>query len=472
MTRRESDSLGTREIPDDRYYGVQTARAMDNFPISHIPLSRYPYIIKALGAIKEAAAVTNFEQGILSPKVAKAIIKAAREVQKGQWNGHFPMDVIQGGAGTSANMNANEVICNRALEIMGHKKGQFDKCHPLNQVNMSQSTNDVYPTAAKLAIIWSCQDLIPAIEALAKSFLGRAAAFKKVIKMGRTQLQDAVPMTLGQEFAAFGHALLFDLQRIKEAVRACYVINMGATAIGTGINTLPAYAKRVCEHLAKITKLPLVKAKDLVEATSDVSPFVSISGTLKGIAVTLTKTCNDLRLLSSGPFTGFHDISLPAMAPGSTIMPGKVNPVIPEVVNQVCFLVIGNDTTVVLAASAGQLQLNAFEPIMFYRLSESIEALKNACDTLRINCVDTITANSELCRQHVLKSAGLITAFSPYIGYEASAKIAKEVQKGLGTVYERVKASGLLKEKDIDKIISPEFMTSPHPLLNIKRNQH
>jgi aspartate ammonia-lyase len=468
MSRIEHDSIGDKEIADDKYYGVQTLRAIENFPITGITMSTYPLLIKALGAIKQASAQTNMEEGLLDKEKAEAIIKAAKEVQEGRFNCQFPVDMIQGGAGTSANMNANEVICNRALELLGRKKGEFDYLHPNNHVNMSQSTNDVYPTAGKIAVIWATMEFLPAIEALKQSFFDKGEEFKDVIKMGRTQLQDAVPMTLGQEFRAFGFSIAADIRWLKQAMSAQYDINMGATAIGTGINTLPEYAQKVCKNLATITGLPLFQAEDLVEATSDTGPFVLISGILKRIAVKLTKTCNDLRLLASGPFTGLKDINLPAVQPGSSIMPGKVNPVIPEVVNQVCFDVIGNDTTIMLAGSAGQLQLNAFEPIMIYKLCKSLRCFGNACEVLRTRCVEGITANKERCENMVKKSAGLMTAFSPYIGYRAASDIVKRVEKGEGTVYELVKASGLLSEDDIEKILSPEFMTHPHPLIKLK----
>lgn len=469
--RIEHDSIGSKKIPDDKYYGVQTLRAMENFPVSHIPVSDYPLIIKALGAIKEAAAITNIKGKLLDRKIGEAIIRAAREVQRGKFDEEFKVDVIQGGAGTSANMNANEVICNRALEIMGHAKGEFKYIHPNNHVNMSQSTNDAYPTAGKIALIWACLEFLPAAENLRNAFYAKAKEFKNIIKMGRTQLQDAVPMTLGQEFKAFGMSLDMDITCLKRSMESLYNINMGATAIGTGINTVPEYSREVCKNLSKITGIRLKSARDLVESTSDTGAFVLISGILKRIAVKMTKTCNDLRLLSSGPFAGLKDINLPAVQPGSSIMPGKVNPVIPELVNQVCFEVIGNDTTVMLAASGGQLQLNAFEPIMIYKIYKSLRLLERAFDILRTKCIDGISANREHLEKVVRESAGLMTAFSPYIGYEAAAAIAKKVQKNEGTVYELVEQSGLLSKEDIEKIISPEFMTHPHKLLRINKKR-
>ncbi len=465
--RTERDSLGKKEIPNNKYYGVQTLRAIENFKITGIPIGKRPKLIRALAAVKQAAAMTNLELGILDEKKANAIIKAAQEIYAGKFHDQFPVDLIQGGAGTSVNMNANEVICNRALEIMGHNKGEHRYLHPNNHVNLSQSTNDVYPTAAKIAVVWTSADLMEAIIALRDSFLNKADEFKDVIKMGRTQLQDAVPMTLGQEFKAFAGAIDEDFRHLERVLSLFYSINMGATAIGTGINTLPGYGEIVCGHLSKITGLPLSEAPDLIEATSDASIFVSFASILKRMAVKLTKICNDLRLLSSGPIAGFFDINLPAMQPGSSIMPGKVNPVIPEVVNQVCFQIIGYDLAITMAASAGQLQLNAFEPVIVCDLLEAITLFRRACLTLKEKCVDGITANVEHCREEVFNSPGLLTAFSPYLGYEESAKISKQVEKSGKTVYEFIKESDLLDEKDIATILSPENMTKPHAKFDI-----
>jgi aspartate ammonia-lyase len=364
-------------------------------------------------------------------------------------------------------MNVNEVICNRALELSKHKKGAYQYIHPNNHINLSQSTNDVYPTAAKIAISWMSSEIIEAIEALRDAFFAKADEYKSAIKMGRTQLQDAVPMTIGQEFRAFGSLINEDIGHLKRMLELCYTINMGATAIGTGITAAPKYAKVVCAHLAKITKLPLTVAPDLIEATSDTGAFVSISSVLKRIAVKLTKICNDLRLLSSGPKAGLHDINLPAVQPGSSIMPGKVNPVIPEVVNQVCFQVIGYDLAITLAASAGQLQLNAFEPLMVYNTFEAITLLRRACYTLKEQCIDGITVNVEHCENEVKRSAGLLTAFTPYIGYEEAAKIAKQVQKSdKKTVYELIREAGLISDEGIAAILSLKNMTRPTSKLN------
>ncbi len=466
--RIEKDSLGERRVPEDKYYGVQTLRAIENFKISGVSMRKRPKLIKALAAIKHAAAKANYKLGLLDREKTRAIVAASEEVFAGQFDKQFPVDMIQGGAGTSANMNANEVICNRALEILGHEKGEYKYLHPNNHVNLSQSTNDVYPTAAKVALVWSSTGFIESVEKLRDAFHAKSEEFKGVIKIGRTQLQDAVPMTLGQEFHAFASAINEDLDRIKEIFNLCYVTNMGATAIGTGINTLPGYSELVCKYLAEITQLPLVIAPDLVEATSDTGVFVSFSSILKRMAIKLTKVCNDLRLLSSGPQAGLHDINLPAVQPGSSIMPAKVNPVIPEVVNQVCFQVMGCDLVVTMAASGAQMQLNAFEPVMVYNLMEAMTLMRRACKVLREKCVDGIEANVEYCREHVLSSAGLLTAFAPYIGYEAAAKIAKQVQKNPDkSVYELVKEADLLSDEDIDNILSPEIMTTPHVRLDI-----
>ncbi|MBN2689149.1 MAG: aspartate ammonia-lyase [Gammaproteobacteria bacterium] len=465
--RTEHDSLGKMKVPAKAYYGIQTARAIQNFKITGNKMSCRPKMVRALAAIKWAAAKTNHELGILEDDIAQAIMQAAEEVYKGKFYKEFPVDMIQGGAGTSANMNANEVICNRALEIIGKEKGQYRYIHPNNHLNLSQSTNDVYPTAGKIALVWMTEDLIPSIEALCEAFRAKAEEFKDVIKMGRTQLQDAVPMTLGQEFAAFASILAEDIVRLREVGHMFHEINMGATAIGTGINTLPGYAGLVCKYLSEITGLHLEEASDLIASTSDTGSFVTFSSILKRIAVKLTKICNDLRLLSSGPKTGFFDINLPAVQPGSSIMPGKVNPVIPEVVNQVCFQIVGHDMVVTQAAQAGQLQLNAFEPVIFYNLFDAITLLRHGCDTLNEKCVAGITANAMHCKKEVLRSPALLTAFTPYLGYEAVAEIVKQSMKSDKTVYELIKESEYIDEKDIKSILSPETMTQPHAKFNI-----
>jgi aspartate ammonia-lyase len=458
-TRREHDLLGERDVPADALYGVQTLRAMENFAISGVELNEFPTLLGALAAVKEAAALANRDLGLLSPEVAGAIIEAAREIRAGKHHAHFKVDMIQGGAGTSTNMNANEVIANRALEILGKKRGEYDVVHPNNHVNLSQSTNDVYPTAVKLALHASISELQGAMGALAGAFLRKGEEFAPFVKMGRTQLQDAVPMTLGQEFTAFAHTMLEDVDRLGEAQALIREINMGATAIGTGINAPPGYAEAVRRHLSRITGLALVTAPDLVEATADTGVFVQLSGVLKRCAVKLSKICNDLRLLSSGPRAGLGEINLPAMQPGSSIMPGKVNPVIPEVVNQVCFDVIGGDVTVTMAAEAGQLQLNVFEPIIAYRLLRGMAILRNACDVLRERCIEGITANPDRMRQFVEHSIGIVTALVPLIGYEAASEVARTALASGRGVYDLVLERGLLTREQLDAVLNPDAMT-------------
>ena len=458
QTRAEHDLLGDREVPRDALYGIQTLRALENFPITGIAIREFPELVEALAAVKEAAALANADLGLLPRDVAEAIVKAAQEIRAGRHHEHFLVDVIQGGAGTSTNMNANEVIANRALELMGHERGDYAQVHPNNHVNLSQSTNDVYPTAVKLALHRAIDGLREAMRNLAASFLAKGDEFSNLVKMGRTQLQDAVPMTLGQEFTAFGHTMLEDVERLVEVQALIREINMGATAIGTGINAPAGYAEAVRDHLARITGLPLVTAPDLVEATADTGVFVQMSGVLKRCAVKLSKICNDLRLLSSGPRTGLGEINLPPMQPGSSIMPGKVNPVIPEVVNQVCFDVVGADVSVTIAAEAGQLQLNVFEPLIAYRLLRSIQSMRNACTVLRERCVDGITANAGRMRQFVEQSIGVVTALSPHSGYERATEIAKAALDSGRGVYDLVLERGLLTKTELDRILDPERM--------------
>jgi aspartate ammonia-lyase len=460
-TRIEHDLLGEREVPDDALYGIQTLRALENFPISNVPLRDFPSLVAALAAVKEAAAVANAELGLLDAEVCGVIVQAAREVRAGRHHEHFLVDMIQGGAGTSSNMNANEVIANRALELLGRKRGEFQVVHPNNHVNLSQSTNDVYPTAIKLALHTSITALQDAMRALAASFLRKGEEFAEHIKMGRTQLQDAVPMTLGQEFSAFGHTILEDVDRLGESQALIREINMGATAIGTGINAPAGYPEHVRRHLSDITGVALITAPDLVEATADTGVFVQLSGVLKRCAVKLSKICNDLRLLSSGPRAGFGEINLPAMQPGSSIMPGKVNPVIPEVVNQVCFDVIGGDVTVTMAAEAGQLQLNVFEPVIAYRLLRGLETMRNACDVLRERCIDGVTANPDRMRWFVENSIGIVTALVPVLGYEVATDIAKEALRSGRGVYELVQERGLMTREELDRVMNPAAMTGP-----------
>ncbi len=462
--RTEHDLLGERQLSVDLYYGVQTLRATENFPITGIPVSQYPHLIHALAAIKEAAALANRELDLLPAEVADAIVRACREIRDGRLHEQFVVDVVQGGAGTSTNMNANEVIANRALELLGHRKGEYDFVHPNNHVNLSQSTNDVYPTALKLAGHWGIDELIRALGELRDAFFAKGAEFADVLKMGRTQLQDAVPMTLGQEFNAFAVTIGEDMDRLREASALIRETNMGATAIGTGINSDPRYAGLVCTRLSEVTGLELKTAPDLIEATADTGAFVQVSGVLKRVAVKLSKICNDLRLLSSGPRTGFNEINLPAMQPGSSIMPGKVNPVIPEVVNQVCFQVVGNDLTITMAAEAGQLQLNVFEPVIGFNLFQSTDMLTRAAIVLRERCIVGITANRERLRAMVENSIGLVTALVPYIGYERSTAVALEALQTGASVCDLICEKGWVSRVELDEILSPEKMTQPRPM--------
>ena len=461
-TRREHDLLGDRDVPDDALYGIQTLRALENFPITGVAIREFPSLVEALATVKVAAALANAELGLLEHTVADAIVRASEEIRAGRHHEHFLVDAIQGGAGTSTNMNANEVIANRALELLERPRGDYQTVHPNSHVNLSQSTNDVYPTAVKLALHVSIESLRSAMSSLAAAFLTKGEEFSPYVKMGRTQLQDAVPMTLGQEFTAFGHTILEDVERLSEAQALIREINMGATAIGTGINAPRGYAEHVRSHLARLTGLSLITAPDLVEATADTGAFVQLSGVLKRCAVKISKICNDLRLLSSGPRAGLGEINLPAMQPGSSIMPGKVNPVIPEVVNQVCFDVIGGDVTVTLAAEAGQLQLNVFEPVIAYRLLRSIETLRNACIVLREKCVDGITPNPPRMRQFVEQSIGIVTALVPAIGYEKATAIAKEALESGRGVYELVLEQKILSREALDKLLNPDAMTGGH----------
>jgi aspartate ammonia-lyase len=460
-TRREHDLLGDRDVPSEAYYGVHTLRAVENFPITGTKISIYPDLVAALASIKLAAAQTNRELTLLDATRADAIIAAAEEIRAGRLHEHFVVDVIQGGAGTSTNMNANEVIANRALELLGRPKGDYHFLHPNEHVNMSQSTNDVYPTALKLAAYTAIMRLVEAMMVLRRAFEAKAEEFKDIVKMGRTQLQDAVPMTLGQEFSTYAVMLGEDEQRLKEAVLLICEINMGATAIGTGINSHPDYARMVCEHLRKVTGIPVVTAANLVEATQDCGAFVQLSGVLKRVAVKLSKTCNDLRLLSSGPRAGLNEINLPPMQAGSSIMPGKVNPVIPEVVNQIAFEAIGNDVTVSFAAEAGQLQLNAFEPIIAHSLFKSVNHLRAGCLTLATRCVNGITANREHLRRGVERSIGIVTALNPYIGYANATEIAQQALLTDKSVYDLVLEKELLTREQLDQILQPEVLTRP-----------
>ena len=465
-TRLEHDLIGDKEVPKEVYYGVQTLRAMENFEISGSYLYDYPEFIYAFAEVKEAAALANKDLGILNSEIADAIVSACQEVKTGKYNDQFVVDMVQGGAGTSTNMNANEVIANIALEILGHEKGEYNYCHPNNHVNLSQSTNDAYPTALKIGLHRSITSLEKELKQLIKSFKKKSKEFKSVIKMGRTQLQDAVPMTLGQEFKAFAVNLAEEIDRLKQNKKLLLEVNMGATAIGTGINSDPDYTPLCIEHLSGITKLKIKPAGNMIEATSDTGVFIMNSSAIKRLAVKLSKISNDLRLLSSGPRTGFNEINLPAVQPGSSIMPGKVNPVIPEVVNQIAFRVIGNDLTVTIASEAGQLQLNVMEPIIGYSILENIEMLKNGMHTLRTRCIDGITANEERCKDLVMNSIGLITALNPYLGYEVSTRLAKKAIESNKGVYELVLEEGLMDEEKLLEILKPENMIKPRKFEN------
>lgn len=460
--RIESDLLGELNVPIDAYYGVQTQRAKENFHISGQKLSSYPAFIKALAFVKKAAAKTNFELGLLDEELYKKMAEACDDLATGKYDKEFPIDMIQGGAGTSVNMNANEVIANITLEKLGKQKGEYEFCSPNDHVNLSQSTNDAYPTAIKLSLLQCNEVLVEKLQKTVDAFRAKGKEFHDVIKMGRTQLQDAVPMTLGQEFEAFAATLEEDIEKLNANAKLFVEVNMGATAIGTGLNAPKGYAKKCAENLAEISGYPIVTAPDLVEATPDTGSYVIYSSAMKRLAVKLSKICNDLRLLSSGPRAGLFEINLPPMQPGSSIMPGKVNPVIPEVVNQVCFKVIGNDLTVTFASEAGQLQLNVMEPVLSHSILESIEFLCNALDTLTDKCVVGITANKEVCLNMVKHSIGIVTALNPYIGYKTSTRIAKEALETGKSVYNLVLEKGLLSQEKLDEILDPKTMLSSH----------
>jgi len=460
-TRREHDLLGERDVPAEFYYGIQTLRATENFPITGISISRFPDLIVALAQVKLAAARANRDLGLLPAGIAEAIEEACREIVDGRMHTHFVVDMIQGGAGTSTNMNANEVIANRALEILGRERGDYAGCHPNDHVNLSQSTNDVYPTALRLAFISSARKLIAVLKKLVASFRAKGREFRTIIKIGRTQLQDAVPMTLGQEFEAFAATLEEEIERLEQNAALFQEIHLGGTAIGTGICAPPEYSGLAVSHLREITGIPLRLAPDLVEATQDTGAFIMFSSAVKRLAVKLSKISNDLRLLGSGPRAGFHEIVLPMRQPGSSIMPGKVNPVIPEVVNQIAFKVIGNDLAVTLGAEAGQLQLNVFEPVIAQSIFESIEMLKNGMDTLRLRCVDGIAADEAQCRKSVERSLALVTAIVPVLGYEICSALAREAMESGRSVYALVLEKGLLPKNELDEILKPENMVRP-----------
>ena len=457
-TRIEVDLIGEREVPDELYFGVQTLRAIENFQISGKTLKDFPYLVNGLAYVKKAAAIANTELNLMSKEICEAICKACDEIIAGKFHEQFIVDLIQGGAGTSTNMCANEIIANRALEHLGKSKGDYKTVSPNDHVNLAQSTNDAYPSSLHIAFLFYNKDVIASLKKLVEAFRKKSKEFDKVIKMGRTQLQDAVPMTLGQEFAAFANTLEMEIENLDCAISWLTDISMGATAIGTGLNCHPKYPKICVKELAKLTGFKLDPSKDLIEATPDTTGFVSYSSAVKRLAIKVSKICNDLRLLSSGPRAGLGEINLPKMQPGSSIMPGKVNPVIPEVVNQVCFKVFGNDYTITFAAEAAQLQLNAMEPIIVESLYESMNYMISAMDTLRELCIDGITANVERCRNMVLNNIGIVTALNPVIGYKTSTAIAKEALETGRGIYELVLEKKILDKESLDKIFEPESM--------------
>jgi aspartate ammonia-lyase len=462
-TRTEHDLLGDLAVPAEAYYGVQTARALENFHISGVELRLYPNLIKAFAMVKMAAARANYDTKQFSKEILKGIEGACKELIDGKLHEEFRLDVIQGGAGTSTNMNANEVIANRALELMGHKKGEYKYCDPHDHVNCSQSTNDAYPTALHVGMALGNVELVAAMKKLIASFRKKGKEFASILKMGRTQLQDAVPMTLGQEFEAFAATLEGEVLALERIQNVLCEINMGATAIGTGLNAPKGYAEKCTQHLAKITGLPIHLAENLIEATQDTQSYVLYSSCMKSLAIKLSKVCNDLRLLSSGPRCGLREINLPAKQPGSSIMPGKVNPVIPEVISMVCFRVIGSDMTITMSAEAGQLQLNAFEPVIAACVFEAQTMFENAARTLRVHCVDGITANTDVLKHYVEFSIGTVTALNPVIGYDRSTELAAEAMKSGRGILELVREKKVLSEEQIKKVFDPVAMTGQAP---------
>lgn len=459
--RTESDLLGRREIPSEALYGVQTLRGLENFRISPYHMSDYPLFIVGMAMTKKAAALANLSLGLLSDEMAAAIVKACDEIIGGRHHDQFPVDMVQGGAGTSVNMNANEVIANRALEILGHSRGDYKHCSPNDHVNCSQSTNDAYPTAIRLGLYATNLRLKAVLQRLVDSLRSKNAEFASVIKMGRTQMEDAVPMTLGQTFGGFASVLEQEMKHLDEAAADFLTVNMGATAIGTGICAEPGYAGRCVEELRRVTGWDVTLSDDLVGATSDTTYLVGYASAMKRLAVKVSKMCNDLRLLASGPRCGLGEINLPAMQPGSSIMPGKVNPVIPEVMTQICFKVMGNDVCVTMAGEASQMELNAMEPIMAQCCFESADMLMRGFDTLRTRCIDGITANADHCLDEVRRSIGVVTALNPVIGYKNSTRIAKEALETGRSVYDLVLEHDIIDKADLDRILSPENMTHP-----------
>lgn len=463
--RVESDLLGELKVPAEAYYGVQTQRGINNYHISRKKIRDYPDYIIAIAYVKLAAVQTNHTLGVINDEIAGAISQACREIIDGKFHEDFPIDMMQGGAGTSVNMNANEVIANRALEIMGHKKGEYQYCYPNDHCNCGQSTNDVYPTTIRLAIIRMNKTLVASLAGLISALRYKGDEYKDALKMGRTQLQDAVPMTVGQEFNAYATNLEEEILNLERNVKLLHEINMGGTAIGTGLNAVPGFAKLCAANLSKLTGETFTPASDLVEATPDTGAYVSYSSALKRLAVKLSKICNDLRLMASGPRCGLHEINLPPKAPGSSIMPGKVNPVIPEVTNQVCFKVIGNDTTVSFAAEAGQLELNVMEPVITESLFESLWWLRNAIDTLTEECILGITVNKEHCYEMVKNSIGIVTALNPYLGYKTCSKVAKEALDTNRSVYNIILEQKLMTKEKLDEALDPKQMLASHQFM-------
>lgn len=459
--RVESDLIGPIEVPECALYGVQTLRGIENFKISKFHLNEYPEFIKGLAITKQAAARANFELGLLTKEQADAVEQACQEIIDGKFHDQFPVDMIQGGAGTTTNMNANEVIANRALEIMGHKRGEYQYCSPNDIVNCAQSTNDAYPTAIHIGMYFAHLRFLKHYREIINAFLRKAEEFANIIKIGRTQLEDAVPMTLGQTFHGFASILTDEIKHLDEAANDFLTVNMGATAIGTGICAEPGYAEKCVAALAEITGWDIKLSDDLVGATSDTSCLVGYASALKRVAVKMNKICNDLRLLASGPRCGLGEFNLPARQPGSSIMPGKVNPVIPEVMNQICYKVIGNELCVTMSGEAAQMELNAMEPVMAQCDFESVDLMTNGFDTLRTLCVDGITANPEHCCTQVHNSISLVTALNPVIGYKNSTKIAKEALETGRSVYDLVLEHGILTKEDLDTVLAPENMIKP-----------
>lgn len=458
--RIEKDFLGEKKIEKNCYYGIQTLRASENFDITHTSLSLFPNFIKSLAKVKKSCALTNYELGDLSDMQRDAIIQACNEIIDGKFHDQFIVDPIQGGAGTSTNMNANEVIANRALEILQKPRSSYDIIHPNNHINMSQSTNDVYPTAIKLTLYELIYKLKDSLRYLRDAFNVKADEFKDVLKMGRTQLQDAVPMTLGQEFKTYAVMIDEDIYRLRDAQALLKEVNLGATAIGTGINTKPAYQRKVISNLREVTGVDYISAGNLIEATQDTGAFVHISGILKRVAIKISKICNDLRLLSSGPRAGFNEINLPKVQPGSSIMPGKVNPVIPEVVNQVAFEVIGADVTISMACEGGQLQLNVFEPLVAYKLFTSINMMRRSFYTLGEKCIKGITANEDVCMENILNSVTIVTSLNPILGYEKCSALAKEALATNKRVYDIILEQELFNKEELDELLHPRNMVT------------